>query len=145
VTLNNNPISWNSKRQSTVATSTAEAEYMAMYETVREILWVQKLMLDLIFKCDSVKIHCDNQSAIHIAKNPVMHQWSKHIDIKYHFIHQQVYNNNIELNYLSTKLMIADILTKPLPFPIFTELRIKLLNDTELKGSVEIVEINSNH
>jgi hypothetical protein len=136
VTLNKNPISWNSKRQSTVATSTAEAEYMAIYETVRELLWVKKLMTDLMFRTNSVKIFCDNQSAIHIAKNPVMHQRSKHIDIKYHFIRQKVSENSIELNYLPSEVMTADILTKPLPFPSFTELRLKLLNDTELKGSV---------
>ena len=143
VTLNSNPISWNSRRQATVATSTAEAEYMAMYETVREILWIQKLLTDLSFKNNSVKIFCDNQSAIHIAKNPVMHQRSKHIDIKYHFIRQQVSDNNIELNYLSTKSMTADILTKPLAFPLFVELRSKLLNDIELRGSIE--NTNSNH
>jgi hypothetical protein len=143
ITLNSNPISWNSKRQSTVATSTAESEYMAMYETICEMVWVNKLVSNLTTETYTLNLFYDNQSSIHIAKNPVMHQRTKHIDIKYHFIRECIYKMNIKLNYLESKLMIADILTKPLPFPQFTELRSKLLNDSELWGSIENINSKS--
>jgi hypothetical protein len=143
ITMNSNPISWNSKCQSTVATSTAESEYMAMYETIREMVWVNKLVSNLTTETYTLNLFCDNQSSIHIAKNPVMHQRTKHIDIKYHFIRECIYKMNIKLNYLESKLMIADILTKPLPFPQFTELRSKLLNDSELWGSIENINSKS--
>jgi hypothetical protein len=143
VTINSNPVSWNSKRQSTVATSTAESEYMAMYESIREVIWINKLVSNLMAEKYLLNIFCDNQSSIHIAKNPVMHQRTKHIDIKYHFIRECIYKMNIKLGYLESKLMTADILTKPLPFPQFTELRFKLLNDIELRGSIG--NINTNH
>jgi len=136
VSINGGPISWCSKKQSTVATSTAEAEYMALYETVRESIWVNKLLNDLKVKNIKINLYCDNQSAIHIAKNPVQHQRTKHIDIKYHFIRECIRDSEINTKYLESKMMIADILTKPLAYPQYCELRSKLLNDSGLRGSI---------
>jgi len=62
-----------------------------------------------------ITIYCDNTSAISINKNPVMHSKTKHIPIKYHFLHEQVIEKNITLEYINTKEQIADIFTKPLP------------------------------
>jgi len=136
ISINLNPVSWNSKRQSTVATSTAEAEYMAIYETIREVLWIKKLLNDL--KIDEFKINvlCDNQSAIHLSKNPIMHQRTKHIDIKYHYIRECIQQHDIIIKHIESQMMTADIFTKPLAFPIFSKLCGKVLNDIGLRGSI---------
>ena len=71
----------------------------------------------------SIIIFCDNTSAISLSKNPVMHSKTKHIPIKYHFLHEQVAEQNIKLEYVNTKEQIADIFTKPLPREAFEYLR----------------------
>jgi hypothetical protein len=120
--LNGNAISWNSKRQKTVAASSCEAEYMALFEAVKEFTWLSKLLEDLGEPLEKFVVHCDNKSAIELAKNPVHHQRSKHIDIKYHFIRERVQAGAFELQYLQSNEMIADALTKPLHFPAFSKL-----------------------
>jgi len=127
IQLNGNTISWNSKRQPTIATSTAEAEYMALFETTRELIWCNKLINELVKNTYDLNLACDNQSTIKLAKNPVMHQRTKHIDVKYHYIRTQITNYNICLYYLPTKSMLADILTKPLPRPQYEKLKTKIL------------------
>lgn len=135
--LNGNVISWNSKRQTTVAASTAEAEYMALFEGTKEMIWLLKLLGHLNENTDSNNLACDNQSAIAIAKNPVHHQRTKHIDIKYHFIREKVNLGLFKLYYLPSKEMLADILTKPLPLPAYSYIADKLnLRPFSLRGSV---------
>jgi transposase InsO family protein len=134
VTLNRNPISWCSKRQNTIALSTAEAEYMGISETIKELIWIKKLLTDLKITDFKTELACDNQSAIQISKNPVFHQRTKHIDIRYHFIREKIQEMKIKLYYLPTELMIADLLTKPLPYPRFIELCKPLFNDIKLRG-----------
>jgi hypothetical protein len=134
VTLNRNPISWCSKRQNTIALSTAEAEYMGISETIKELIWIKKLLTDLKITDFKTELACDNQSAIQISKNPVFHQRTKHIDIRYHFIREKIQEMKIKLYYLPTELMIADLLTKPLPYPHFIELCKPLFNDIKLRG-----------
>ena len=124
--LNGNAISWNSKRQKTVAASTAEAEYMSLFEASRELIWLEYLLSDLGETPETKKISCDNQSAIELAKNPVHHQRSKHIDIKYHFIREKVKDEVFELVYHPSQEMIADVLTKSLPFATFSKLISKM-------------------
>ena len=83
--MNGDAISWRSKKQSCVALSTAEAEYIALSSTAQETAWLQRLVNEICKKrVETVVIHEDNQSAIHIAKNPQFHGRIKHIDIKYH-------------------------------------------------------------
>ena len=77
-------------------------------------------MMDLQVQfSEAIRIFCDNSSAISISKNPVMHSKTKHIPIKYHFVREQVVENNIKLEYVGTKEQIFDIFTKPLPHEAF--------------------------
>ena len=108
-------ISWNSKKQRTVALSSTEAEYMASTHSTKEALWLRSALRELgLLKDGPTLIHGDNQGAIALGKNPEHHQRTKHIDIQYHFVREQIAAKNIVFNYIPTTLMLADILTKPL-------------------------------
>lgn len=109
------PVSWESKKQHTVALSSAESEYVAMSESCREAVFLKTLIREISSKDETVKLFSDSQSAIQMAKNPVHHQRTKHIDIRYHFIREKLNNSVVSLEYLQTELMTADILTKALP------------------------------
>ena len=107
------PISWQSKTQKSVALSTAEAEYMALSDASKEAIHLKALLLSLGFEQpDPVVIYEDNQEAQKIAENPVLHDRTKHIDIRYHFVRELVSDLKIEVVYIETKKMIADLLTK---------------------------------
>ena len=110
------PVSWSAKRQSTVADSTCEAEYVACSESVKEAIWLKGFINDLgVMKpIVSVPIHIDNTSAMKLAKNPEMHQRIKHINIKYHFIREKVEDKTIVLKSISGKENVADLFTKAL-------------------------------
>jgi hypothetical protein len=110
------PISWRSKRQSTVALSTAEAEYMALASACQEVIWLRRLLKGFdIDQSKSTVLFEDNQGCIAMSKNPVHHDRTKHIDIKYHFIRETISNGEVVITYKETENMLADILTKGLP------------------------------
>ena len=116
-------VSWLSKKQATVALSTAEAEYAALSTATQEAIWLRRLLTDVGEPLEEpIVIHEDNQGAIAMAKNPVGHARTKHIDIRYHFVREGVQNGVIVLKYVATDEMIADILTKPLPKHRFEKL-----------------------
>jgi hypothetical protein len=90
-TLGSAMVSWCSKKQSYVALSTAEAEYIALSVAVRKAVWLHKLLIDLFdHEMDPTIIHCDNQSCVKLSENHVFHNRSKHIEIKYHYIRDMV-------------------------------------------------------
>ena len=90
------PISWRSKRQDTVALSTAEAEYLALSSATQEVMWMKKLNSDLGNPQPGPTIvQEDNHAAISMSKNPQFHGRAKHIDIRHHFIREQVQNGVI--------------------------------------------------
>jgi len=125
--LSGGVISWSSKRQATVALSSTEAEYMALTHATKEAIWLRSLLDELGFKQHHpTTLFEDNQSAIALAKNPVYHMQSKHIDIQYHFTREKLESNEIELVYKPTIEMIADALTKPLTRPKLEPLVIKM-------------------
>jgi len=116
VLLNHSPISWKSKKQSTVARSSIEAEYRAMAQATAEITWLVGLLTELgVSQLQPVTLHCDNQSALHIARNPVFHERMKHVDIDCHFTREKVMEGLIQLTYLPTHSQLADVLIKILP------------------------------
>lgn len=117
VILAGSPISWKAKKQQTVALSTMEAEYMALTEVSKEVIYLKRLFEYVRLNSLSenpCKIFCDSQSAIHLCKDSVYHNRSKHIDIRYHFCREAYENGEITLEYVSTGNMLADMLTKPL-------------------------------
>ena len=114
--LNSGVISWNSKRQPTVATSSTEAEYMSLYSATQEAIWLRLLLKDLEYTDNAATtIFQDNQGCISLAKNPVYHARTKHIDIKFHFLREKVMDEVIVLEYKPTEEMVADGFTKALP------------------------------
>ena len=113
--FNGSVVSWKSKRQPTVATSSTEAEYMALYSATQEAVWLRRLLSDMgCARGLATTIYEDNQGCIALARNPVFHARTKHIDIKYHFLREKVEEGDIELEYRPTDEMVADGLTKAL-------------------------------
>ncbi|EXB93652.1 hypothetical protein L484_018038 [Morus notabilis] len=112
-----NVVTWRSKKQAVVSRSSAESEYRALALGICEGMWLQRLLRELKVEAqDSVKMFSDSQAAISIAKNPVHHDRTKHIEIDRHFfISEKVNNEIVQLSYVPTKLQIADVLTKALP------------------------------
>ncbi len=108
-------VSYESKKQTTVALSSTEAEYMAMSSACKEASYLKKLFKEMKLQCpDAITINGDNMSAINLIKNPVYHSRSKHIDIKYHHIRDVYCRGEIDLNYCASQNNVADILTKNL-------------------------------
>jgi hypothetical protein len=108
-------VTWYSKKQSVVAQSSTEAEYYSLSEIVRETIWLKQFLAELnIMLKESITVMQDNQSTIAIALNPIQHQRVKHMDVRVHYLRDHLDRGDIKLVYCPTKLMIADILTKPL-------------------------------
>ena len=117
-------VSWKSKKQSIVAQSTAEAEYVALYFAVQECIWIRQLLQDLKEPQNKASVvYEDNQAAIKISENPIIHPKTKHIATKYHFTREQIESGQIALEFCPTEQMIADIMTKPLGRCRFETLR----------------------
>ena len=114
MTLGGSAISWNSKRQPTIALSAAEAEYIAATDAGKECLWWKTFLKPFKLAQESITIHEDNQAAIALTKNPQFHDRTKHIQVKYHWIREQVSNGNFKLTYVDTKNQLADLFTKAL-------------------------------
>jgi hypothetical protein len=118
-----------------VVLSTAEAKYIALCVEVREAVWLRKLLADLFgHEMDSTVIHCDNKSCVKLPENPVFHDKSKHIEIKYHYIRDMVERKAIHVEYLSTHEQVVDIFTILLArtkFEYFRE-RLGLVENTSL-------------
>jgi hypothetical protein len=114
-TLNSGAVSWQSKRQPTVAASTTEAEYMAAAAAIKEALWLRKVLNDLQLGPGTISIFADNQSAIKLLRNPIISGRAKHIDVLHHFARERVLRKEVSVTYISTDSMLADMLTKVVP------------------------------
>lgn len=108
-------ISWQARKQKTVALSTAEAEYMALTEAAKESIFLNRFLEEL-GACGATNgtIFSDSKSAIAIAENPTHHSRTKHIDIRHHFIREKVLDGTLQLEHVPSDEMLADIFTKPL-------------------------------
>jgi hypothetical protein len=143
VFLLNGPISWQSKKQPTVALSSTEAEYMALSQATKEAMWLRSLLGELGYaQGHPTRLLGDNQGSLALSSNPVQHSRSKHIDIRHHFIREAIEDEKIMLEYCNTRDMIADILTKPLTRQQFSKLRslmgVNAQTGDSLSGSVGI-------
>ncbi|KAI3666990.1 hypothetical protein L6452_42031 [Arctium lappa] len=113
-------VSWTSKKQNCVSTSTAEAEYVAAASCCSQVLWMRTQLRDYGFDIEKIPILCDSKSAIAISTNPVQHSKTKHIDIRYHFLKHHVEEGTIEMYFVPTDYQLADLFTKALDEKRFT-------------------------
>ena len=126
-------ISWRSKRQTCVSLSTAEAEYIALASAAQEAVWLRRLLQDMkAAPSRPMIINEDNQSAIALTKNPQFHGRTKHVDIKFHYIREQVEQQNIKLVFCPSDNMMADFLTKGLT-------REKFCKNREMTGLKKLI------
>lgn len=129
-------IAWSSKRQPIVTLSTTEAEFVAATACACQVLWLRRIFEHIgLAQKEGTVINCDNMSTIKLSKNPVMHQRSKHIDVRYFFLRDLVNDGVIELKYCNTLAQVADIMTKPLKVDQFEKLRGML-------GMIDASELN---
>ncbi|KAK6115602.1 hypothetical protein DH2020_007871 [Rehmannia glutinosa] len=124
--LGNIWVSLFSKKQNSLATPTAEAEYIVAGSCCAQVLWMKQELRDYEIEEKVIPIMCDNTSAIAIAQNPVLLSRTKHIDVRYHFIRDHVEKKDITLEYISTDKQLADIFTKPLCQSKFEKLKNEL-------------------
>nr|AAL58160.1 putative polyprotein [Oryza sativa Japonica Group] len=115
-------VSWSSKKQNSVALSTAEEKYVSVGSCCAQLLWMKQTLLDDGITFNKTPLLCDNDDAIKIANNPVQHSRTKHIDIHYHFLRDHIAKSNIVISHIRTEHQLADIFTKPLDETCFCKL-----------------------
>ena len=134
VFLGSAPISWLSLKQKVVALSTCEAEYVAAATAACQAMWLRRLLSKLTdVEAHPPALMVDNRPAIALAKNPVLHDRSKHIDVKFHFLRDCIDGGQIIIEFVETGRQLADILTKPLGRLQFTEQK-KMIGMLEVLG-----------
>ncbi|RVX07394.1 Retrovirus-related Pol polyprotein from transposon RE1 [Vitis vinifera] len=126
VFLGSNLISRSSSKQPIVSKSSAESEYRGLVSLTAELVWIQSLLQELCLPTSPPILWCDNQSAAHLAANPVFHSRSKHIELDLHFIREKVLRQELQICYVPSGDQLADIFTKHLPITQFCNLRSKL-------------------
>ncbi|CAN6717967.1 unnamed protein product [Malus baccata var. baccata] len=132
-----NPVSWQSKKQSSVSWSSTKAEYKALAHTVVDVAWIRAILQDVnAFLPAPPVIYCDNKLAIALSANPVFHSRIKHLDTDYHFVRECVQQGDLIVQYLFTDDQTADILIKGLHSPLFLRhsYNLKLGTPIEIEG-----------
>jgi hypothetical protein len=115
ITYSGGAVSWQSRLQKCVALSTTEAEYIAITEAAKELLWMKKFLQELGLQQEKYVLYCDSQSAIHLSKNSTFHSRSKHIDVRYHWIRDALDEKLIHIEKIHTDDNGLDMMTKSLP------------------------------
>nr|GFA45221.1 copia protein [Tanacetum cinerariifolium] len=118
--------SWFTKKQTALAISTTEAEYVSAEKACQQALWMKQALIDYDIRLDDVLIMCDNKGAIELSKNLVQHSRTKHMEIRHHFLRDNVQKGNISIEKIASEDNIADIFTKPLKHEVFSYLRLGL-------------------
>jgi hypothetical protein len=125
--VNGDLVSWASKKQKVIAQSTCEAELYAEAAAINETRWLCGLLNELGLQTETPLVYGDNQSAQALSKNGIKSERTKHIDVKYNFIHDEVASGRVRLKWIPTTQQLADMLTKALPAPLLIELRSKIV------------------
>nr|GEZ63955.1 retrovirus-related Pol polyprotein from transposon TNT 1-94 [Tanacetum cinerariifolium] len=107
-------VSWSLKKQDSTSMSLAEAEYVSLSACCAQVLWMRTQLTDYGFHFDKIPMYCDSKAAIDISYNPVQHSRTKHIDVRYHFIKEQVEKGIVELLFVGTEYQLVDLFTKSL-------------------------------
>jgi hypothetical protein len=119
-------VSYSSKKQTSVALSNAEVEYVVAGQCCVQLLWMRQTLRDFGYNLSKVPLLCDNESAIRLANNPIEHSRTKHIDIRHYFLRDHQQKGDIDIFHISTENQLADIFTKPLNEKTFCRLRSEL-------------------
>ncbi|GJT20709.1 hypothetical protein Tco_0890646 [Tanacetum coccineum] len=119
-------VGWSSKKQECTSLSSAKAEYVSLSACCAQILWMRTQLTYYVFHFDKIPMYCDSNSAIAIPCNPVQHSPTKNIDVRYHFIKEQVENGIVELYFVDTDYQLADVFMKALSQDRFEYLVIRL-------------------
>ncbi|XP_073312382.1 secreted RxLR effector protein 161-like [Primulina huaijiensis] len=120
-------IAWSSKKQKTVALSSAKAEYIATTEAACEATWLRRILGDLEqVQSQPTKIYCDNMSVVAMTKNTVFHARSKHVELRHHFIRELVNIEHIQMEFINTYDQVADFLTKAFTMEKFEKFKQQL-------------------
>ncbi|WVZ75765.1 hypothetical protein U9M48_023797 [Paspalum notatum var. saurae] len=142
--LGTSPVSWSSRKQASVSLSTTEAEYVDATSCCSQLLWMKATLSDFGLRFGRIPLLVDSISAISVAKNPVLHSRTKHIDVRFHFLRDHYEKGDIDLVHVVTQNQLADIFTKPLEFGAFVRLRGELgvlqvegVDNTLIKGEIE--------
>ncbi|GJT17217.1 retrovirus-related pol polyprotein from transposon TNT 1-94 [Tanacetum coccineum] len=134
-------VRWSSKKKKSIAISSTKAEYIALSGCYAQILWMRSQLTDYGLKFNKIPLYCDNMSAIILCCNNVQHSRSKHIDVRYHLIKEQVENGVVELYFVRIEYQLADIFTKALPRERFNflveKLGMKSMSPETLKSLAE--------
>jgi hypothetical protein len=142
VFLGENLLSWSSKKQVTVSRSSTEAEYRSMAMATAELMWIQSLLSELgISSSTPPVLWCDNLGATFLAANPVFHARTKHIELDFHFVREQVATKKLLVKFICSADQIGDIFTKSVSSHRFRQLCSKLTlaaRPFSLRGDVEI-------
>ncbi|WMV49882.1 hypothetical protein MTR67_043267 [Solanum verrucosum] len=124
--LGSSLISWGTKKQNLVTLSTAKAENVVVVCCCAQLLWITQQLEDFGVLTDTIPLICDNTSAMNMAKNHVQHKRTKHIDVRHHFLRDNVEKNNVVMRYCKTEDQVVDIFTKALSKECFIKNRLKL-------------------
>ncbi|WVZ70860.1 LOW QUALITY PROTEIN: hypothetical protein U9M48_019494 [Paspalum notatum var. saurae] len=137
-------VSWSSRKQASVSLSTTEAEYIAATSCCSQLLWMKATLSDFGLRFGKIPLLVDSTSVISVAKNPVLHSRTKHIDVRFHFLRDHYEKEDIDIVYVASENQLADIFTKPLEFGAFVRLRGELgvlqvegVDNALIKGEIE--------
>eukprot|EP00253_Pinus_taeda_P022050 PITA_22050 len=135
--LGSGVVTWTSKKQQAVALSSTEAEYRGAVKASSEAVWLRRMLADMhASQTGPTSLFCNNQGVLKLAKNPVFHERTKHVETHCHYIRQLVEDGSIQLRYVPTTEQPADIFTKPLGPDKFVKFRgsIGVVNRLSIKG-----------